>query len=83
MVIPFYWPECKSCGRILIETCAPISLVMGCPDCRGVNIFRNSTEAVEYLSPSDLLDVAQLDRRTNSEKEKLALRFQQDQLAHC
>ena len=68
-----YWPECKGgCGDVLIDTCFPQSIMVYCQKCLGVNVFRNSTEAVEFLSLTDYRDAARLGHYTDSEKKRLS-----------
>ena len=68
----FYWPECRGgCGVRLLETCVPQNIFIYCPECLGVNVYRNSTEPVEFLLLSDLHDAARLDHYSDSEKKML------------
>jgi len=68
----FYWPDCKGgCGVRLLETCSPQDIFIYCPECRGVNVYRNSMEPVEFLPLSDLRDAARLDHYSDNEKKRL------------
>lgn len=72
-ILRFYWPDCKGgCGRPILETCAPLDIITYCPECQGMNIFRDSTEPAEFLPLSDYRDAAQLSHCTNNEKERLS-----------
>jgi len=69
----FYWPDCKGdCGRPIGDIFGATDVMTYCPECRGVNVFRNSTEPVVFLPLLDCRDAALLGHCTDSEKERLS-----------
>jgi phage FluMu protein Com len=55
--------RCLECGTFLMEHGAVQDISLTCDVCRGVNIFCNSTEPVEYRPPRVCRDVAPIDHR--------------------
>ncbi len=63
-----YRANCLNCGAFLLEHEAMQDISLCCPECRGVNVFRNSTEPVEYLAPRPSQEFV-LGNRTCTDKQ--------------
>src|SRR4051812_2822217 len=60
--------RCLKCSAFLIETPGPLCLSLTCPDCQGLNIFRDSTKPVEYLVSPQIPQEAVFSNRINIEQ---------------
>jgi phage FluMu protein Com len=70
--------RCLQCSAFLIETPGPLCMPLTCPDCLGVNIFRDSTTPVEYLFPPQTRQEAASTNRTDIGRKTAIGEHEQD-----